>query len=160
MPFFYAQCFQCCWLSSAGWSHSAATLVTVEVFQYFASWARLILRLNNSRSFLMLKRIFIFHWFFIHCCLILGLTGLEKLECMTYRSLSMPYQGLSGLAIAKHSHLLESCRDIAVAALVSQALRAAFPALLRAAAYGGRALHEWQKSVETHWNLNALPLRC
>lgn len=53
---------------------------------------------------------------------------------MTYRSLPMPRRGLSGLAIAKHSHLLESCRDIAAAARVSQALRAASPALPRAAA--------------------------
>ena len=54
----------------------------------------------------------------------------------------MPCQGLLGLVITKHSHLLQSCQDIAAATLASQALRAASPALLRAAAYEGGALHE------------------
>lgn len=78
---------------------------------------------------------------------------------MTYRSPPTPRRDLSGLAIAWRSHLLESCRDIAAAALVGQALRAASLALPRAVAWGGGgAVHERQRSVETHWKLDALPL--
>jgi hypothetical protein len=59
-----------CWLTLANWSHSAATLVTVAVFRYFASLARLTLCQNNSLSVLMLRRIFDFHRALINCCLI------------------------------------------------------------------------------------------
>ena len=54
----------------------------------------------------------------------------------------MPCPVPSGLAIAKDSHLLRSCRDFAAAALASRALQAAFPALLLAAAFGGGVWHE------------------